>query len=59
VIDQAIAQIVAANPNGPIRAGYSPEVRTCADYGDALGHLVDSANGPVAASIANFYLTSG
>jgi hypothetical protein len=57
VIDQAIAQIVAANPTGPIRAGFSPEVRTCADYGDALGHLVDSANGPVAASIANFYLT--
>jgi hypothetical protein len=54
VIDQAIAQITSGTVG--IRTGFSPEVRTCADYGDALGHLVDSANGPVGDSIASFYL---
>lgn len=57
VIDQAIAQLVAGSAE--LRAGFSPEVRTCADFGDAIGHLVDSANGPVGAEIATFYLNFG
>jgi hypothetical protein len=54
VIDQAIAEIVASTEG--MRAGISPEVSTCADYEDSIGHLVDSANGPMGAAIANFYL---
>jgi hypothetical protein len=57
LIDDAIAQVVSSS--NWMRAGFSPEVRTCTDYGDSIGHLVDSANGPVGAEIATFYLNFG
>jgi len=40
-IDNAIEQVVAADRTGTLVVGPSPEVRTCDDYRDALGHLTD------------------
>lgn len=57
VIDEAIALIVSTEEG--FRAGISPEVETCADYEDSIGHLVGSANGPMGAKIATFYLNLG
>ncbi|MEM9190384.1 MAG: hypothetical protein AAGF12_14460 [Myxococcota bacterium] len=37
-IDAAIARVVG----GDVVAGFSPEVRTCADYRDGLGHLTSA-----------------
>jgi hypothetical protein len=51
-IDQAIALVVG----GDVFAGDSPEVRTCADYVDNVGHFVDSAKGPIGANIGQFYV---
>ncbi len=50
-IDAAIAQAVG----GDVVAGFSPEVRTCDDYRDSAGHLVDEAAGPIGRTIAEFY----
>jgi len=52
LIDAAIAQVVG----GEIVAGPSPEVRTCNDYVDNVGHLVDSARGPIGLTIADAYV---
>ncbi|HXJ37165.1 MAG TPA: hypothetical protein VMS22_24315 [Candidatus Eisenbacteria bacterium] len=52
-IDQAIAIVVGDAPD--IAAGYSPEVRTCADYQDDVGHLVPDARGPIGDVIGQFY----
>jgi hypothetical protein len=54
-IDQAIARLVA----GGVVAGASPEVRTCADYADWVGHLTDSAKGPIAVTIGQWYASVG
>jgi len=51
-IDQAIAQVVG----GDVIAGDSPEVRTCDDYVDNVGHLQPSAKGPIGTNIGNFYV---
>jgi hypothetical protein len=63
-VDAAIAQVVAADPTGQVVAGFSPEVRTCADFADSAGHLcfpglnacgtVD-ARGPIGTAIGEFY----
>ncbi len=52
VIDAAIAAVVG----GDVIAGDSPEVRACDDYADATGHLLGSAQGPIGANIAAFYV---
>lgn len=52
LIDAAIAQVVG----GDVVAGPSPEVRTCADYVDNVGHLVDGARGPIGQTIADAYV---
>jgi hypothetical protein len=51
VIDAAIAEAVG----GHVAAGFSPEVRTCDDYQDAIGHLERDARGPIGRTIAEFY----
>jgi hypothetical protein len=51
VIDAAIAKAVG----GDVVAGFSPEVRTCDDYQDAIGHLGREARGPIGRTIAEFY----
>jgi hypothetical protein len=49
-IDQAINQVVG----GSVVRGPSPEVRTCDDYADNIGHLTDS-KGPIGQTIGNWY----
>jgi hypothetical protein len=51
VIDVAISRVVA----GSVVAGFSPEVDTCTDYQDALGHLTPSAAGRVGARLGAYY----
>ncbi len=51
VIDQAIAMVAS----GDLAAGASPEVRSCADYRDSLGHLAREAQPPIGQSIGRFY----
>ncbi len=41
-IDNAIRRVVDADAHGTLVVGPSPEVRTCDDYRDALGHLTDA-----------------
>jgi hypothetical protein len=50
-IEQAI-QMVAG---GAVRTGAVPQVRTCDDYRDDVGHLVPDAKGPIGAEIGAFY----
>jgi hypothetical protein len=51
-INQAIDQMA----NGTtVLKGMAPTVRTCADYADNMGHLTDSAKGPIGVTIGNFY----
>jgi hypothetical protein len=53
-IDQAIGGLVG----GVVVAGPSPEVRTCADYADDIGHLTDGTDGgrgAAATTIGAFY----
>ena len=38
-----------------VESGASPEVRSCADYRDDLGHLTETAVGPIGEEIAEFY----
>jgi hypothetical protein len=52
-IDQAIAVVVNDSPD--LVAGFSPEVRTCADYSDDVGHLVPAARGPIGLTIGQYY----
>ena len=52
-IDNAIAMVVG----GDVVAGASPEVQSCADYRDDLGHLTDQGAINVAQSLGDFYLT--
>ncbi len=53
IIDEAIG-IVVADVAG-VESGASPEVRSCADYRDDLGHLTETAVGPIGEEIAEFY----
>jgi hypothetical protein len=50
-IDQAIAQVVG----GTVITGPSPTVRSCSDYADDIGHLVDPAKVPIGQTIGSFY----
>jgi hypothetical protein len=52
-IDQAIAQVVNDSPD--LVAGFSPEVRSCSDYADDLGHLTPAGRGPVGLAIGQYY----
>jgi hypothetical protein len=63
-IDQAIAQVVAADTSGIVVAGMQPTVRTCADYADDTGHLcwpsfdqcgTQNARTPIGQTIGTFY----
>lgn len=51
-IDQAISDVVGG---GDVVAGASPEVRTCEDYEDGVGHLTAEAAGPIGRTIAVVY----
>jgi hypothetical protein len=52
-VDQAIAIVVGDAPD--LVAGISPEVRTCADYMDDVGHLEPGARGPIGGTIGQYY----
>jgi hypothetical protein len=65
-IDQAIAVVVNDAPD--IVAGFSPEVRTCADFADTPGHLCWpafdncgslNARTPIGQTIGTFYASFG
>lgn len=51
VIDEGIARVVEDD----IIAGFSPEVRTCEDYVDFIGHLSGEASAAVAATLGAYY----
>jgi hypothetical protein len=53
LIDQAIATVVRDAPD--LEAGPSPEVRTCGDYEDQVGHLRTAARSPIGATIGREY----
>ena len=53
-VDNAIEKVIDADRTGMLFAGPSPEVRTCDDYRDALGHLTEegaAAMGRMMASV--------
>jgi hypothetical protein len=52
-IDQAIAVVVGDSPD--LVAGFSPEVQSCADYMDDVGHLIEPARGPIGDAIGQYY----
>lgn len=58
IIDDAIA-IAVAGADASVMAGASPEVRSCDDFSDSVGHLVDTSEGPIGGTIAQFYLFFG
>ncbi len=54
VIDEGIARAVGGN----VVAGFSPEVRACADYSDFIGHLTAEGYAAAAATIGQAYRTN-
>ncbi len=54
VVDRAIALVIGGN----VVPGDSPEVRTCDDYQDSVGHLDRQAEGPIGAEIGAYYAKS-
>jgi hypothetical protein len=52
-IVQAIASVLGDSPD--LAAGYVPEVQSCADYLDDIGHLDPSARGPIGLAIGQYY----
>ena len=56
-IENAIGQVVNKYEGEAIRvvAGYSPRVRTCADYSDGLGHLKPEAAEAIGRMIGEYY----
>ncbi len=54
-IDEAIGCVVSEDKTGLVVAGPSPEVRSCEDYADGLGHLTQTAGSPIGQTIAEFY----
>lgn len=54
-----IAQAIAQVAGGDVVAGPVPEVRSCDDYMDRLGHLTDAAAGPIGEAIGDFYAGAG
>ncbi|MBA4149048.1 MAG: hypothetical protein H0X66_13100 [Verrucomicrobia bacterium] len=57
-IDNAIADVVTRRAGGDIEVhpGFSPEVRTCSDYADSLGHLTRSAGAAAGRAVAEYFL---
>lgn len=51
LVDRAIERVARGN----VRAGPSPEVRSCSDYSDEDGHLRENAWGPIGLLIAAEY----
>ena len=51
-IDAAIERVVDADDSGLLHAGPSPEVRTCDDYRDALGHLTEEGAAALGSMLA-------
>ncbi len=51
VIDEGIALVVG----GDVIAGFSPEVRTCDDYSDFIGHLTADGSAALAVTIGDYY----
>lgn len=56
-IDSAITRVVSGWTDSQVTviAGFSPEVRTCEDYRDTLGHLTAAGASAVAEAIARYY----
>ncbi|MDX1389369.1 MAG: hypothetical protein R3344_09275, partial [Acidobacteriota bacterium] len=52
-IDEAISRVIG----GDVIVGMSPEVRTCEDYSDILGHLTVESEAPIGAVIGQWYHT--
>jgi hypothetical protein len=52
-IDDAIAIVVADSPD--LVAGISPSASSCSAYEDDIGHLVESARGPIGRTIGLYY----
>jgi hypothetical protein len=52
-VDEAIAEVVNDAPD--LVAGFSPEVESCSDYADDLGHLTIDGRGPVGLAIGQYY----
>ncbi len=52
-IEQAIQKVAHDDPD--VEAGLVPQVRTCDDYQDSIGHLQPEAKGPIAAEIGAYY----
>ncbi len=51
-VDNAIEKVIDADHTGMLFAGPSPEVRTCDDYRDALGHLTEEGAAAVGRMMA-------
>ena len=51
-IDNAIEKVIDEDDTGVLFAGPSPDVRTCDDYGDALGHLTEDGAAAVGRMLA-------
>ncbi len=51
VIDEGIALVVG----GDVIAGFSPEVRTCDDYVDFIGHLSAEGSAAIAVTLGEYY----
>ncbi|MBI2929470.1 MAG: hypothetical protein HYY24_27720 [Verrucomicrobia bacterium] len=58
-MDNAIATVVAARTGTQpeVHAGFSPEVRTCADYVDSTGHFTAEGAAAAAQAIGDYYAT--
>jgi hypothetical protein len=52
-IDQAIALVVGDAPD--LVAGYSPEVQSCTDYADDVGHLTTTGRARAGLAIGGYY----
>jgi hypothetical protein len=52
-IEQAIQAVAHDDPH--VEAGFVPQVRTCDDYRDDIGHLEPEAKAPIAAEIGAYY----
>ena len=51
VIKAGLQQVLSAS----VVLGADPQVRSCADYADTIGHLATAAEQPIGAAIAGYY----
>lgn len=54
-VDSAIAGVVAADRTGQLVAGASPEVSSCSQYRDSIGHLTSPGYGYVGSWLGTYY----